>query len=125
MNRTLRWLFAITSIAWACIPTGLHGQTVADEVKPEASRGTKILLGALVGAGAGAAWGEYYLGRMKDVPHGPDMLIGAGLGAGVGALIVAVVTGDRRPATEQESRVVVVPVLSLNRPAMHVRIVVP
>jgi hypothetical protein len=50
-----------------------------------------VLFGALVGVAPGVVFGEYQLGRKGDMPHGPDMLVGAGIGAGLGSLVGLVV----------------------------------
>ena len=50
-----------------------------------------VLFGALVGVAPGVVFGEFELGRRGDMPHGPDMLVGAGIGAGLGSLVGLVV----------------------------------
>ena len=40
-------------------------------------------------------------GRKLDMPHGPDMLLGAGIGAGMGALITQIRSGMDRPPTRR------------------------
>jgi hypothetical protein len=83
------------------------------------SRSKKIAIGAAIGAGIGAVFGEYQFGRKMDMPHGPDMLLGAGLGAGVGAVITRILTRDGS-ATNSKSSVSAFPVVSASRKAWAV-----
>jgi len=83
------------------------------------SRRKKIVIGAAIGSGIGAVFGEYQFGRKMDMPHGPDMLLGAGIGAGLGALITRILTRDG-PAADSKSFVSASPVLSASRNALLV-----
>jgi hypothetical protein len=76
-------------------------------VRSGPSRAGKIALGAGIGFGAGLVFGEYYIGRKLDTPHGPDMIIGGAMGAGAGALIAWLVT--RNGATRSSSRTPLMP----------------
>jgi len=80
------------------------------------SRRGWIALGTGIGFGAGLVFGEYYIGRHLDTPHGPDMLIGGGIGAGTGALIAWLVTRSR---TNQSSPMFV-PIVTTQTKALAV-----
>ncbi|GEM_PF-3997514 len=82
------------------------------------TRGQLIAFGAIAGGCAGLVFGEYVLGRKLDVPHGPDMLLGAGIGATVGALIGWVVPLGEPAASNSKRSASVAPLLSPSRKAL-------
>jgi hypothetical protein len=81
--------------------------------------GQRIAIGAAIGGCVGLVFGEYVFGRELDMPHGPDMLLGAGIDASVGALIAwAMSPGE--PAASNLRGVSVAPLLSPSRKALGV-----
>jgi len=92
------------------------------EIPPQSSgaprkltRGQRIAIGAAIGGGAGLVFGEYVLGRKLDMPHGPDMLLGAGIGASVGAMIAWAISPDEPAASNSKRGMSVAPLLSPSR----------
>jgi hypothetical protein len=84
------------------------------------TRGDRIAIAAAIGGGIGAVVGEYLFGRALDMPHGPDMLLGAGLGATLGALSVALTESKSSPSTK--SSVTVIPVFLPSRKSLLMRL---
>lgn len=60
------------------------------------------------------AAGEYVFGRALDMPHGLDMLIGAGIGATIGGLAAR----SSADATKPKGAISVVPVIARARKAV-------
>jgi hypothetical protein len=81
------------------------------------SRKDHVLIGLVAGAGAGVFFGEIVLGQRLDLPHGPDMLLGAAMGAGVGAL-TGFAVGSALRADTKMGRVSVAPVVSKTKKAV-------
>jgi hypothetical protein len=86
------------------------------------TRDSKIALGAAIGGGIGAVVGEHWFGRGLDMPHGPDMLLGAGMGAGVGAIIAAAVTEKKSNPSTRTSSVTMIPIFSPSRKSLLMRL---
>jgi hypothetical protein len=84
------------------------------------TRGQRIAIGAVIGGGVGLVFGEYVFGRKLDMPHGPDMLLGAGIGASVGALIAWAMFPGEAAASNFKRGVSVAPLLSPSRKALVV-----
>jgi hypothetical protein len=82
------------------------------------TRGQKTAIGALVGAGIGAAIGEYAFGRGLDLAHGA--VLGGGIGAALGALIARARTGNESGGSKPKNSVTVVPLLSPSRKSLLV-----
>lgn len=84
------------------------------------TRGGWIALGAGIGGGAGLVVGEYVFGRMLDLPHGPDMVLGGAIGAGTGALIAWRIT---RGTPDANASLTVSPVITRSQKGLFVRFI--
>lgn len=119
---TCRSLFSTVVLTVALVPGAAWAQapSQATTEKPP-SRGAWIAIGAAAGAGAGAVFGEYVFGRGMDMPHGPDMLLGAGLGAGVGSFVAWLATRGRSGVSTDRRGLIVAPIVSPARKSVVVR----
>lgn len=109
------------------VPGGVFAWQASAQPSPQPektglSRGARIGIGVGVGAGAGLIFGEYVFGQGMDMPHGPDMLLGAGIGAGIGGLIAWAVTKPDSGGSRPSTTTTVMPVLSSSRKAIVMRL---
>jgi hypothetical protein len=116
----------IVALALSVLPVAAHAQAPSASAQTAAkngSRTTSTVLGAAIGAGAGLVIGEFWFGKALDLPHGPDMLIGAGIFGAAGALI-GWALGGSEPATAitLSKGFSVAPVLSKSRKAVVFRL---
>jgi hypothetical protein len=97
-------------------------QASGQETKEQRStRGRNMAIGAAIGASVGVVLGEFCLGQGMDLPHGPDMLIGAGIGVGIGVGLGALFSGNGRtesPGSASKASVTVLPIVTPSRKAL-------
>jgi len=122
----LPYRLLVVALALSVLPAAAYAQTPpagGQATTENGSRTKNIVIGAAIGAGAGVLIGEYWLGQALDLPHGPDMLIGAGIFGTVGALI-GWALGSSEPATAVAlgKGFSVAPVLSKSKKAVVFRL---
>jgi hypothetical protein len=83
----------------------------------------RILAGVGIGGGLGLIFGEYVFGRTMDMPHGPDMLLGAAIGGTVGGLIAWHASRDSVPSRGFGTDFAVAPLVTRSTRGVQFRIV--
>ena len=141
----------VAALAIAMLPAAALAQTPAASIDPQSfrralsqvdlsnvespdpvvprrglSRGAKIGIGAGIGAAGGLLVGCPLFGQTLDIPHGVDMLMGAGIFAAAGAVIAAAIdrkssAGRAAPAAPKKA-ITIAPVLSKSTKAVVVRL---
>jgi hypothetical protein len=116
------WLIALTTLLML-LPAASEAQTADGRPGAQSTLRRNIAIGAIFGVPGGLVFGENVLGQRLDVPHGPDMLLGAGMGAGIGALVGAILSGGARPVSSpSRSAVSVLPVVTPSRKALLIAV---
>ena len=132
---TRRWVRVLTFAAMLVPVSTAAQEGVADDRRsilsraelapPEVSqaapstptRRQRLATAAIIGAGIGAAVGEFALGQALHFPHGPDMLIGAGAGAVIGVLIAR---SSSVSSSKPKGAIGVIPMLSRSRQSVMI-----